>query len=1732
VGTSSSAFNFVVTNDGNEALNITGISKALTTGCSHFSAPTFTDIVDPPPPGTDFSNVAVTFSPTSLGLKSCDITITTDDPDSPNTVVTVTGTGTGSRLSVSAGPVVYSDQRIGTSSSSQTFTISNTGTVYDLDVSGISILPADNDEDWIITPPGDLTLSPGESQLVTVVFHPVATGNQDATIDITSSNADLGAARTIDVQGNGIHAEMQLSPKPRNWPAVVVGQSVSRTVTIDNIGAADLTVDGISLSGTDASQFSITSAVPLPNIVIAGSSGSAVDIDCTPSSVGPKTASLDVTSDADTNANDSVTLNCTGFKPDITTSPANGGSINFANTDVGQTSSPSQVTISNANDTYTSTLNVSNVTITGTNAGDFSHNAADPYAIAKNGSEMFNVTFSPSDMGTRTATLNIFSDDQETPTVSITLTGDGYRPEIDVTAPTNIPPTLDFGNVVVDTTSSAQTVTVQNNGNKNLTISAVSLIGADSNQFSIASGPVPGADVIVAPAATETWTVDCTPTTTGAKSASLRITSDDANEGNLDIALDCNGIQSDLRVTPSPVSFPDTRVCEISNNVNVTLNNQGSAPVTITNTSVIGSQFAIVSGPGMSTLNAGQSTQMTLNFSPTAMTTVNGTLRIESSDPSSPLDVGLTGIGRLASASVDMASISFGNVRTDSTPPQQIVTVTNTGDASWQLTSLSNTDTVNFDVSPVSPASLPTTLAPSETATFAVIAQPMTMGAKSTTITLMTDIPSAPCGMAPIQIPVSATGVTPGIDVDPTSVAFGDVDVDVGQTTRNVTITNTGTTGLEITDVAICTTGSNCINPARFAVVGGTTPPFTIPVSSSSVVVVGYDPNMEALGGAEDKAVLEITADAPGGDIQVVLTGSGTDRHIAVNPTGTIDLGTVFRYPDTPATQTVTVSNTGKAPLDVSMVVETDTSDVFEISAANLNVPGEDSRDLTVTFDPKASGTFRGTVTLINNDDGDPMHRFNIEGIGVTPNVITSPNEPIDLGVTGVNIPIERQISVVNMETVPFRVATVQAVAAMGAPAESADYFTITGIAADAQIDGSASLPFNVAFVADKPGVFEVEVQVYLNDDPDEVAVVRVKGEAVEVKVRGGGCSVDGTDGRDNAATVVLVLILGLLMGPLLARSRSRARVRRGPSRRRRRGPGSWMVLLIGAGALIASDAANAEPTRNLDIANFTPMPSTEGDMFSVESPLVGPAGAWAIGLTVNHATNPLKVESPQREGMSDKPITGRTGAQLGFSYAFGGKYEAGALVSMIQQSGNDPLFSGLESAEGSGLGDMALHAKAHLLDAGKLSLATSATLTLPTGSNDMFAGIDGPSMRARGIFGLNGHRLHLAANGGVRLRGSGTLGDLQQGNELTYGFAAAFRIQDKLSAVGELSGALGISGGESTGVSPLEASAGVRYRLTRQIGVASGFGRGIMPGIGAPDFRAFLLVSYAPKGRAIEPIHVPPPPKVIDRGDDDGDGIINEYDKCPKEAEDKDGHDDKDGCPDPDNDNDGIADKDDKCPNKAEDKDGFQDKDGCPDTDNDKDGIPDVKDQCPNEAEDKDGFQDDDGCDDPDNDKDGIPDVIDQCATQPETINGKQDDDGCPDTGDSLVMVMPDRIEVFEPVRFVGNTARINKKSKNVLGQVAATLRANRDFVRIRIGVHVHPRNRGDLALTTKRAKAVRKWLISWGILPERLEAKGYGSTRLLVPKRKRGAKKVNDRVEFVILEKRVQKRGKRKKK
>ena len=297
----------------------------------------------------------------------------------------------------------------------------------------------------------------------------------------------------------------------------------------------------------------------------------------------------------------------------------------------------------------------------------------------------------------------------------------------------------------------------------------------------------------------------------------------------------------------------------------------------------------------------------------------------------------------------------------------------------------------------------------------------------------------------------------------------------------------------------------------------------------------------------------------------------------------------------------------------------------------------------------------------------------------------------------------------------------------------------------------------------------------------------------------------------------------------------------------------------------------------------------------------------------------------------------------------------------------------------------------------------------------------------------------------------------------------------------------------------------------------------------GTPDLSMFFEVTWS---------------GFILKQDNDGDGINNKDDKCPDQAEDKDGFQDEDGCPDLDNDKDGIPDAADKCPLEAEDKDGFQDSDGCPDPDNDKDGVPDLKDRCPNdaqgadgkdgcpnldkdgdgipdlvdkcptEAEDKDGFEDEDGCPDPDNDKDGIPDAVDKCPGAPETFNKFEDEDGCPDKVEVKEIV---KTMVLKGVNFKTGSAELTPESFRVLDEIVPQLQANLD---IQFEIAGHTDNRGNATknqmLSQSRAQSVANYFINKGVDSKRLKVIGYGSSRPIGPNTSAEGRALNRRVEL----------------
>ncbi|MCG5055246.1 MAG: OmpA family protein [Myxococcales bacterium] len=337
------------------------------------------------------------------------------------------------------------------------------------------------------------------------------------------------------------------------------------------------------------------------------------------------------------------------------------------------------------------------------------------------------------------------------------------------------------------------------------------------------------------------------------------------------------------------------------------------------------------------------------------------------------------------------------------------------------------------------------------------------------------------------------------------------------------------------------------------------------------------------------------------------------------------------------------------------------------------------------------------------------------------------------------------------------------------------------------------------------------------------------------------------------------------------------------------------------------------------------------------------------------------------------------------------------------------------------------------------------------------------------------------------------------------------------LGQIASTDGSPTLGGIENTDVDlGFHAGAGVKFDFTQRFLARFDARASWLPdyhdGGVTPSFE-FLLGLGVKLGGAPPPPPPPPPPPA----DTDGDGILDPEDQCPSEAEDMDGFQDEDGCPDPDNDGDGIADGLDKCPAEAETRNGVDDEDGCPEVDEDSDGLVGSADKCPTEAEDADGFQDEDGCPDPDNDNDGVLDAADKCPAELETKNGFQDNDGCPDE-------LPKEVQKFtgviQGIQFKVNSASIRKTSFKVL---AGAVKVMKEYPDLRIEISGHTSSEGDhdfnVKLSHDRADSVKEYLVSAGIEPSRIEANGYGPDQPIAPNATKKGREQNRRIEFKLL-------------
>jgi hypothetical protein len=224
--------------------------------------------------------------------------------------------------------------------------------------------------------------------------------------------------------------------------------------------------------------------------------------------------------------------------PVLSPAPA---SLSFGVQVVGTTSNPPQMeTLTN---TGGSELAINSVAITGTNATDFDQSSTCGSSLGAGASCTLNVTFTPSQLGPLSASITITDDAAGSPQVlSLTGAGGDSGPNATLSATS-----LNFHTQEVDTSSSAQPITLSNYGT--MTLSGISI--AASTNF----GETSTCNSTLASGANCTINVTFTPSQTGNLTGTLSVANTAADSPQT-VALSGYGVAGGC--TPARQQCPPT----------------------------------------------------------------------------------------------------------------------------------------------------------------------------------------------------------------------------------------------------------------------------------------------------------------------------------------------------------------------------------------------------------------------------------------------------------------------------------------------------------------------------------------------------------------------------------------------------------------------------------------------------------------------------------------------------------------------------------------------------------------------------------------------------------------------------------------------------------------------------------------------------------------------------------------------------------------------------------------------------------------------------------------------------------------------------------------------------------------------------------------------------------------------------------------------------------------------
>lgn len=434
-------------------------------------------------------------------------------------------------IELSPTSLTFGTQAIGTASTAQTITLTNTGTAT-LTISQITATGDFNETDTCTT----AGIVPGATCAIQVHFLPTATGSRTGTITVYGNVS--GGQATASLTGTGSPAAaIVLNPISVTFaPTRINSTSTAQNITISNTGGTTLTLQPPSVTGDFLLTANTCGATLDPG------TGCTVSIAFKPTASGTRSGTFTITDAAGTQT---ASLTGTGSAP--ATDALSPLSITFGPQQLGTSSTPQQLTLTNSGDEPLTLISAQ------TSSPEFSAVNSCGNSLNAHSACSISVIFAPQTVGTFTGTLTI-GDEYRTQTVS--FAGTGTAPPGVSLSPTS---TLTFAATGVSIPSAPQTVTLTNNGGVSLQLQSPVLTG----EFSVAPGSnTCGTSLAVGSACT--MQVIFTPTSGGPRTGTLTMADNSPTSPHVlqlsgigvDFTLSANGSTSNTIHSGQNAVFP------------------------------------------------------------------------------------------------------------------------------------------------------------------------------------------------------------------------------------------------------------------------------------------------------------------------------------------------------------------------------------------------------------------------------------------------------------------------------------------------------------------------------------------------------------------------------------------------------------------------------------------------------------------------------------------------------------------------------------------------------------------------------------------------------------------------------------------------------------------------------------------------------------------------------------------------------------------------------------------------------------------------------------------------------------------------------------------------------------------------------------------------------------------------------------------------------------------------